>query len=379
MGIVAPIWHKPTNYIAKNRPEDPILFLDPAKLRQTAERFLQGFPGFVTYATKANPHPTVIDTLSLAGIRGFDVASPAEIDLVQSMHPGAALHYNNPVRSSREIDLALGAGVRSYSIDSLSELKKIAAKTDLTDYEISVRFALDIKGASYDFGSKFGASPVQAIDLLMAAKRLGARCSLTFHPGTQCIDANVWRSYILKAADIAKNAAITLYRLNVGGGFPSLRDGQNHDLERIFHAISSATKQGFGDHAPALVCEPGRAMVADAMTLALSVKAVRHGRDVFLCDGIYGTLGEQNQIGLTRQTRVIGPDGQQKDSSNAQWRVFGPTCDSLDVLDNDVALPHSLAEGDTILFGSMGAYSQSLGTRFNGYGNAKLVTVQSLS
>ena len=53
----------------------------------------------------------------------------------------------------------------------------------------------------------------------------------------------------------------------------------------------------FGADAPALVCEPGRAMVAEAFTLGLRVKAIRESGAVFLNDGVYGGLTEIRDIG----------------------------------------------------------------------------------
>lgn len=378
MGHIQPIWSDPAAYLARIRPEEAVLFLDPNALAHAYARFQRGFPGLVTYAVKANPERQIIDRLAALGMDAFDVASPAEIDLVRAACPDARLHYHNPIRSRREIAVGEGAGIASYSVDCLSELDKLAGVLGNRQVDVAVRFALPLAGASYDFGSKFGATPELAAELLARAAALGFIPALTFHPGTQCTEAGVWAQYIAAAAGIARAAGIRPARLNVGGGFPSARDGHEHDLGLIFRAIRDATAANFPDHAPELVCEPGRAMVSDALSLAVMVKALR-GRDLFLADGIYGTLCEQNQIGLTRRLKVIAGDGGIRGEQMQGWRVFGPTCDSLDVLPETVMLPADIAEGDHILFHSLGAYSTSMATRFNGYGAARLVPVHSLA
>ncbi len=379
MGIADPIWKEPADYLRAVKPEESILFLNPGALAHSCATFQRGFDGQTTYAVKANPDPKLLVRLHALGIEAFDVASPAEIELVRKTCPGARLHYHNPVRSLREICVAEEAGVASYSIDSLSEFKKLNKTLRVRDVEVAVRFALPLKGASYDFGSKFGTTPEEAASLLKQVLVNGFIPTLTFHPGTQCTEPGVWAAYIKATHAISVQAGVKIERINVGGGFPCGRDGRDHDLNRIFQTISKAKARYFGEDAPAFVCEPGRALVSDAYSLAIMVKAVRGARDVFLADGIYGTLCEQGQIGLTKRFAVIHAENNRDALGGARKRrVFGPTCDSLDVLPNDVPLPDSISEGDYILFHSLGAYSSAMATRFNGYGVAKTIHVQSL-
>ncbi|MBA4351570.1 MAG: ornithine decarboxylase, partial [Rhodobacter sp.] len=58
--------------------------------------------------------------------------------------------------------------------------------------------------------------------------------------------------------------------------------------------------------------------------------------------------------------------------------VFGPTCDSVDRLPGEVALPSDIAEGDYVIVQGMGAYSTVTNTRFNGFGDLMMATVLSL-
>lgn len=182
------IWKNPAEIIRDLTPENPVMAFAPLALDQITRRFLKGFPGLVTYAVKSNPDPALIEALCKAGITGFDVASPAEIDLIGQLAPSAARHYNNPVRSRAEIDHAAKAGITSWSVDSLSELQKIIDRVPPSGVEISARFTLPVVGAIYDFGSKFGATPALAAQMLARAAKAGFTPSLTFHPGTQCTD-----------------------------------------------------------------------------------------------------------------------------------------------------------------------------------------------
>jgi ornithine decarboxylase len=371
------VWPTAVSHLYATSPDHPVLYFAPSVLQETARRFMIGFPGLVTFAVKANDERAVLENLAAAGMTAFDVASPDEMVKVRAVRPDATLHYNNPVRSKREIAFARDMGVASWSVDDMGELEKIAALVPAEGIEISVRLKLPVKGAAYDFGAKFGASPERCAVLLARVAELGFIPSMTFHPGTQCEDPNAWTTYIAEAAAAARAAGVTLARLNVGGGFPSHRAGSAPDLERIFHLIATSVQEAFGAAAPALVCEPGRAMVAEAFSLCCRVKSLREDGSVFLNDGIYGGLAEAVILGSVDRIRVLDSRGHDRTGARMPRVVFGPTCDSLDRLPGEVPLPASMEEDDFILFAGMGAYSTATNTRFNGYGAFDIVTIGS--
>ena len=379
MGLSKTIWTNPSEYLRSVQPENPVLFFAPAALQSAARRFIDGFPGMVTYAVKSNPGEAVVENLAAAGVRGYDVASPFEMHLIRRLAPDAALHYNNPVRSRAEIAVAVELGVKSYSVDSRSELEKLIADVPAEGTEITVRFKLPVSGAAYNFGAKFGATADVAVGLLKRVAEAGFIPSITFHPGTQCTDPAAWDAYIRAAATIAFEAGVTIARLNVGGGFPSHRlHGVVPQLEATFALIDRVATEAFGDDRPLLVCEPGRGLCGDAFTLATRVKSVRDDAHVFLNDGIYGALAELPLIGVIDRTRVVTPDGEARRGAAQPRIVFGPTCDSVDRLPGDVMLPSDIAEGDFVIFEGLGAYSTVTNTRFNGFGELTLATVLSL-
>lgn len=112
------------------------------------------------------------------------------------------------------------------------------------------------------------------VTLLHRIEDRGHVASMTFHPGTQCTDPQIWADYIQEAAVIAKRAKCALNRLNVGGGFPSHRWGEQPDLAPTFDMIKRTHAQCFPEAQAVLVCELGRAMVADCFSLALCVKTL---------------------------------------------------------------------------------------------------------
>ena len=380
MGTGKTVWDDPADLIRHLQPDHPVMAFAPTVLQDRARQFLTGFPGLVTYAVKSNPDEAVIQNLVAAGLQGFDVASPWEIDLIGRLAPRAARHYHNPVRSRREIAHGVREGILAWSVDSRSELEKLFEQVPVSvkgqGVEISPRFKLPVLGAAYDFGSKFGATPDLAADLLRLVADRGYVASLTFHPGTQCTEPTAWESYIRTAREICDAAGIRAHRLNLGGGFPSHRAaGVAPDLDAIFTKIGKTVAECFGGDAPALVCEPGRGLCADAYALIARVKGLRHGTDVFLNDGVYGALAELPVIGNLDRIEVLTPQGTPRTGARSGRVIFGPTCDSVDRLPGELALPDDVAEDDYIVFHGAGAYSLVINTRFNGFGAVTRATV----
>ena len=100
---------------------------------------------------------------------------------------------------------------------------------------------------------------------------------------------------------------------------------------------------------------------------------LRKGESLYINDGVYGSFDELTLPGWTAhyqhkvwsldsKNRVVPVAGESK-----PFRVYGPTCDTLDVLPYPLQLPESIAAGDFIVFEDMGAYSVAIRTAFNGF------------
>lgn len=364
-----------TALIRDTRPDGPLALFRPSALIRSAKVFQRGLPGSVSYAVKANPRREVLEALVNAGLDTFDVASVAEMQEVRDVLPSARLHYHNPIRSLSEIAQAKAFGIASWSVDRMSELDKLGALPP--NSEIAVRLSLKRSGGAYDFGTKFGASPELAAALLACVAQRGLTPALTFHPGTQCSDPSSWADYIAACADIACRAGVRLAALNVGGGFPSKAGGSADPVHGIFATIRSAVDTHFPAQPPKLWCEPGRAMVADALWLLLRVKA-RSDDTLYLNDGLYGALGEWRDMAVPGRQIGLAQTGDQIDGAKQLFTIFGPTCDSLDRVPGTWALPADISDGDYILLTGAGAYSLALVTGFNGYGTRDCINLERL-
>ena len=364
------------------QPDAPLFCFSAPQLHERARVFLKGFPGEVTFAVKANSSLEVIGVLAETGIKAWDVASVHEMAMVSKIVPKARFHYHNPVKSRREIaDAYKLYNCRRYVVDCREELAKISDIIGSEkDIEIAVRFVLPRERASsaHDFSTKFGAPEHICVELLKQVVALGYTPLLTFHPGSQAREPQTYVRHIQAAARIAQTAGVVIPKLNVGGGFPANYVLSTAPEPQIFFTmIEEAVIKAFDqDKRPALECEPGRGLVANCMSLLTRVKLVcTDGDDIFINDGVYGGLMEYMQVpDLKPPFRVIR-DGKVVEGPAKSFKVFGPTCDPLDVLPHRLDILAELREDDYIEFGSLGAYGLATMTNFNGYGGNAIINV----
>jgi ornithine decarboxylase len=353
--------------VERLKPSEPVHCLRLHTLRIAARWFVSAFPGQVMYAVKTNPEPVVVKTLCKAGIKHFDVASLAEIELVAREAPKAMMHYMHPVKSRESIMQAYNKyRIRSFALDSVDELTKISEMTHhATDLTLYVRLAIPNEHAAYSLQGKFGIEGEEAIDLLRAARGKAQKLGVCFHVGSQCMDPADYRAAIGRVRALIDAAGVTVDAIDVGGGFPSIYpDLAPPALVSYTDTIRAAIAE-HGFTGMDVFCEPGRALVAESGSMVVKVE-LRKGNALYLNDGIYGSLFDAGYPGFVYPVRGLRPL-EAMSAETDSFRFFGPTCDSLDSMKGPFLLPADIREGDWIEIGGLGAYGQTMRTRFNGF------------
>jgi ornithine decarboxylase len=364
--------------IAAARPEEPVHCLRPGLIAETARAFVEAFPGDVLYAVKCNPDPAVLRALRDGGVRHFDCASLPEIRLVRDMFPDAAIHFMHPVKARGAIREAWERhGVRDFVLDSAEELAKIRNEIAATGVPgalgLIVRIALPRGGAKLDLSGKFGAEADVAADLLRAARGCAKTLGVSFHVGSQCLDPLAWRDALDLAGQVIRAADVAIDVVDVGGGFPVAYPDQEPPALGAFFAEIEDGFDRLGLPRARLWAEPGRALVAAGASVVVQVQA-RRGEMLYVNDGVYGSLSDAGVLGFRYPVRLVRPEGGAAEDMMA-FSLFGPTCDSADVMRGPFVLPADIAEGDWIEIGQLGAYGACLRTAFNGFDRAKIVEV----
>jgi ornithine decarboxylase len=350
-----------------HRPERPVLCLRPYAATRAARWFLANFPGRVLYAAKANDSDYIIEALVEAGISQFDVASLVEIGRMAAV-PNAELYFMNPVKSRASIRIAYREfGVRSFSFDSEDELDKILEATGrVRNLNLYLRIACPNTHSLIPLEGKFGISTAEAPALLLRARQVARRLGITFHVGSQAVVPAAFGEALRQVGQLIVTSGVLVDAIDIGGGFPSRYPHSDPpELAAYTDEIVKAWDELAVKHSCELLCEPGRALVAEAESVILRVDA-RRGDALYVNDGAFGTLFDAAYSGFRYPARLIGATGNAK--AEAEFSLYGPTCDSSDYLPGPFMLPSSVQEGDYIEIGQIGAYGRVLANRFNGFG-----------
>lgn len=361
----------------------PLLVIDHDELRKNFRTFRKYLPRVQPYfAVKAGSDLATVRTLFNEGA-SFDVASMPEFALVyeniRDMPPGDRqqwiwdkIIYANPVKPVETL-AELDQYKPLVTFDNLDEIEKIARYAPHAG--LVLRLKVSNTGAMVELSSKFGASPGEAVDLILEAERRGLVVEgISFHVGSQTTNfANYVEALNLTADVYAEANARGYTRMNlvdIGGGFPAPYDATVRPFRELAQIINSEINRLFPKEIQ-ILAEPGRFFVASAGYCVSKIigRAIRDGKpSYYINDGVYHTYSGQ----IFDHCRY--PVKSFKRGKTQLSAVFGPTCDALDVISQADNLP-DLKRDDLVYSEMIGAYTYASATSFNGFSPATVVHV----
>lgn len=354
----------------------PLLLVDCEVIRRQYRALHEALPGVALYyALKPLPHAAVVAELRDLG-GWFDLATTGEIKLVRSagVSPERCIH-THPIKSDADIAAALRFGIRRFVADNPDELRKFVRHRRRA--EIMLRLSFRDPTAVVDLSRKFGCEPTAVLPMLGLARSLGVRVSgLSFHVGSQVADPRKYVEAIGVCAELIEAARdrelAELDVLDIGGGFPIPYRGETQPIGHFCRPVRQALRRL--PKRVRVIAEPGRFIAGPAGTAIARVvgRAQREGRWwYYLDDGLYGSYSGQLYDHAHYPIEVPGRDGPLHPSVLA-----GPTCDSIDVIREDMPLPE-LEIGDLVVGRMMGAYTCASATDFNFIPRARVVAINS--
>ena len=359
------------------KPEKPIYCIRKKSIQSASTYFRNKFPGKVLYAVKTNSHPKVLKTIVESGIENFDVASIQEIKDIRAIAPNAKCSYMHTVKSRESIkDAYFNYNIKTFSLDTKDELIKIIEATNQAkDLELFVRVAVSNEHAEIDLSKKFGALTSEAIGLLRLTKQYAKKVGLSFHVGSQCMHPISYSKGIEEVGNIIKKTKIIPDYINIGGGFPAIYpDLVPQSLENYFEEIKKGLTNLKLEKLPELLCEPGRAIVAESGSTIVRVN-LRKKQKLYINDGTYGTLFDAGTPNMVYPSRIIKSSKIISKKLTA-FDFYGPTCDSMDYMKGPFLLPNNIKENDYIELGQLGAYGLTFRTQFNGFYSNEIYEVE---
>ena len=369
----------------------PLFVIDHDELRRNYAMFKKYLPRVQAYyAVKANSDPAIVRTLYKAGA-SFDVASMPEFNVVHEniKHMPAKerqdwiwdkIIYANPIKANETLrELNQYKPLVTYdNYEEIYKIKKYAPQAGL-----ALRLKVPNTGAMVELSSKFGASPGEAVDMILEADRVGLTVEgISFHVGSQTTNFENYVQAIALAANIFQEAKSRGYNkmnlLDIGGGFPAPYDATVRPFRELARVINRELDRLFPKNDPSLpkkleiLAEPGRFMCATAATSVSKIigKATRDGKlSYYINDGVYHTFSGVIFDHCQYHLKAF------KKGTPQICSIFGPTCDALDVVSMAEHLPDNLQLGDLLYSEQIGAYSHASSTYFNGFPPATVVHV----
>jgi ornithine decarboxylase len=356
----------------------PLLVVDCDQVRSQYRALQAALPGVdLHYALKPLPHAAVVACLRDEGAF-FDLATTGEVEMVkqQGVSPERCIH-THPIKRDQDIRDALRFGVTTFVVDNPDEVKKFVRYRKRA--ELLIRVSFRSPDAVCDLSRKFGCEPNTVLELIQLARRIGVRVrGLSFHVGSQATDPSKYVEAIEACKNIFAEALLAglpgLDVLDIGGGFPVSYQAGVPGIDEFCAPIRAALAK-----MPAYVrvlAEPGRFIAAPAAIAVSSVmgKAKRDGRWwYYLDDGLYGSYSGQIYDHAKYPVESLKPMNEKGEGLSLSV-LAGPTCDSIDVIDEAIMLPE-LEVGDLIVGRMMGAYTMASATDFNFFKRAKVVVM----
>ena len=363
--------------VSQLKPEKPIYCIRKKSIQLASTYFRNKFPGKILYAVKTNPHPEVLKTIVKSGIENFDVASIQEIKDIRAIDPNAKCSYMHTVKSRESIrDAYFNHNIKTFSLDTKDELIKIIESTDhALDLELFVRIAVSNEHAEIDLSKKFGVLASEASGLLRLTKQYAKKTGLSFHVGSQCMHPISYVKGISEVGNIIKKTKIIPDYINIGGGFPAIYpDLVPQSLDNYFEEIKKGLENLKLEKLPELICEPGRAIVAESGSTIVRIN-LRKKQKLYINDGTYGTLFDAGTPNIVYPSRII-KTGKIISKKLTAFDFYGPTCDSMDYMKGPFLLPNNIKENDYIELGQLGAYGLTFRTQFNGFYSNEIYEVE---
>jgi ornithine decarboxylase len=351
----------------------PLFIIDTVRIRTQYQRLRSALPTVdLHYALKPLPHWSVVRTLNEEGAF-FDLATNGEVDLARrtGVAPDRCIH-THPIKRDSDIRTALAYGVSVFVIDNPDELRKFVKFRNHAS--LLIRVAFSSPDAVCDLSRKFGCVPEAAAGLLELAAELRIRIQgLSFHVGSQAVDSTMHVRAIEVCRELMQSAARSghdLETLDIGGGFPADYGRQSPPIEDYCEPIREALSLLGPD--VRVIAEPGRYIAAPAAVAVSSVmgRALRGDQWwYYLDDGLYGSYSGQIYDHARYPVDALAVEGPRRPAVLA-----GPTCDSIDVIAEDLQLP-LLDVGDLVVGRSMGAYTWASASDFNFFPRATVLAL----
>lgn len=329
-------------------------------------------PHIICYSVKANSNLAILSLLRQLG-SGADVVSGGELmRALKAGIPPEKIVFSGVGKTTREMEMALSAGILMFNVESLEELEVLGeiAKKLNKPAPFAIRMNPDIDPKTHPYIStglrknKFGIPEDQVITAYKKAlnnpflKPIG----LDVHIGSQITSISPFKDTLYRLKKVWEDLTsigLELKYLDLGGGLGIIYNDEEPPLPQEY---AEAIMKEVRELNATLILEPGRVIVGNAgilVTQVLYVKENIERRFVIVDAGMNDLI----RPAFYQAYHKIVPV-EEKSEEEIVVDVVGPICESSDFFARERKLPR-VKKDDLLAIMSAGAYGFVMSSNYN--------------
>jgi diaminopimelate decarboxylase len=341
----------------------------------------------ICYSVKANSNLSILKLLAHQG-SGFDIVSGGELLRILEANKRAVRRvvFSGVGKSAEEIDLALGAGILIFNVESESEVALLAerARKLRVRARVALRVNPDVFAETHPYIStglrehKFGIDIKAARPVYQEVKRSRYLdpVGISVHIGSQIQTAEPFGAALDAVAELIRELAgdgIEIKFVDAGGGL-GIDYRSTFDPVAEMEKYATAVELALAGLDVCLLLEPGRFLIAQAGTLLAKVLYVkRNGSKTFVITD--AGMNDLIRPALYQAYHEVWPVIYDPLARRGVVDLVGPVCESGDFFARDREMPE-VKEGDLVAILDAGAYGMSLSSNYNSRPRAAEVLVE---
>ena len=378
----------------------PLYVMDENRIRHNCRVYKNALDKYfgensaALFASKACSFKRLYEIIKEEGF-GTDVVSSGEVyTALKAGFPmeNAFFHSNN--KTDADIAFAIESGVGFFVCDNIEEvnaISEIAGEKGVTQ-NVLLRLTPGIDPHTYEavntgkvdskFGSAIETGQAYEITKMTLALPNIKLCGFHCHIGSQIFDSEIYKrsSEIMLEfiALVKKELSFEAELLDLGGGYGVRYIEANPyiDIDKNIKELADFVKNTvaqMGIKMPKICLEPGRSIVADAgLTLytAGTLKKIPGYKNYVSIDG---GMADNPRYALYGSYYTVMSASRPEAECDMLCTLAGRCCESGDLIQENIRLPHDIKRGEIIAVLTTGAYNYSMSSNYNRLGKPAVV------
>ena len=370
----------------------PLYLLDEDKIREKCRAYKSAFHKYFgpaakpLYASKANCFKRIYEIMAEEEM-GIDVVSSGEIyTAIKAGYDLSQAYFHSNNKTDDDIAYAIESGIGYFVCDNIEEVRVIereAAARGIRQ-KVLLRITPGIDPHTFDevstgkvdskFGSAIETGQAEEIVRLTLEEPHVELTGYHCHIGSQVLTEDVFeRGAVVMlefVADMKNKLGYMARELDLGGGYGVryLDTDVQLDIDTKVSMVAEAAKRTaarVGISMPEIHMEPGRSIVADAGMTLYTVGTVKQIPGYKNYVSVDGSMTDNPRFALYGASYTCFIANRMDEQNDFEASLVGRCCESGDIIQENVMMPHTVGRYDIAAVCTTGAYNYSMASNYN--------------